>query len=733
MIADLDPVEASLLDGLRRLDLGSLALERLDAGSLELGTVATLFEAQVASRLVDHTARFMRTKGVGYYTIGSSGHESNAVVAMALRPTDPALLHYRSGGFYMGRATQVAGINPTDDVLRGMFASVHEPISGGRHKVFGRKELAIIPQTSTISSHLPRAVGLALSLRRPSDLAPVFDPDSLVVTSIGDASLNHSTAQGALNWAANAAHRGQHVPVLFVVEDNGIGISVPTPEGWVAKSLADRPSIDYATADGQDPVSVHGVTTELAKNIRASGRPAILHLRTVRLLGHAGSDVETAYRSASEIRADYERDPILGTAKVLVEAGECTGAELAAWYLEEREAIRARAHELAQEPQHHDASIVRSAVAPRTPAAVEAQASRLAGTGPASALLSEAIQPTEKPLTLAQTLNRTLSNVLALVPEALTFGEDIGRKGGVYGVTRGLQKVFGQDRVFDTILDEQTVLGTALGAALNGSLPIPEIQYLAYLHNAEDQIRGEAATLSFFSNTQFQNPMVVRVAGYGYQKGFGGHYHNDNSVAVLRDIPGLIVASPSHPRDAGAMLRTCVASARTDGSVAVFLEPIARYHTVDLHEDGDGLWTASPTDPSCLAHVPVGTGRTHGDGNDLTIITWANGLFMSLRVQKQLAAEGIHARVLDLRWLAPLPTEDMVREATATNNVLIVDETRRSGGVGEALIAELVESGYRGAISRVSSLDTFIPLGDAANLVMVSEAQIFAAAKQACS
>ena len=135
----------------------------------------------------------------------------------------------------------------------------------------------------------------------------------------------------------------------------------------------------------------------------------------------------------------------------------------------------------------------------------------------------------------------------------------------MYGVTRGLARRAGRARVFDTLLDEQSILGLALGAGVSGLLPIPEIQYLAYLHNAEDQLRGEGATLRFFSDGQFANPMVVRVAGYGYQKGFGGHFHNDNAVGVLRDIPGLVIASPSRPDDAAAMLRTCVAAAKATG------------------------------------------------------------------------------------------------------------------------------------------------------------------------
>jgi 2-oxoisovalerate dehydrogenase E1 component len=339
------------------------------------------------------------------------------------------------------------------------------------------------------------------------------------------------------------------------------------------------------------------------------------------------------------------------------------------------------------------------------------------------------------PLTLAQAINRTLIDLLAANPNVLVFGEDVARKGGVYGVTRGLQTRFGPGRVFDTILDEQTILGIGLGAAVGGFLPIPEIQYLAYLHNAEDQLRGEAASLQFFSQGQYRNPLVVRVAGLGYQKGFGGHFHNDNAIAVLRDIPGLIVACPARPDDAAAMLRTCLAAAAVDGRVCVFLEPIALYHTQDLHEAGDGGWLARYPAPGDWpdSHVPIGRARTHGAGTDLTILTYGNSLFLSLRTARRLAATGITSRVVDLRWLSPLPVEDMLREAAATSTVLVADETRHSGSVSDSIVAALVDAGYRGRVARVTSRDSYIPLGSAAELVLLSENEIEAAARRLCA
>jgi 2-oxoisovalerate dehydrogenase E1 component len=218
--------------------------------------------------------------------------------------------------------------------------------------------------------------------------------------------------------------------------------------------------------------------------------------------------------------------------------------------------------------------------------------------------------------------------------------------------------------------------------------------------------------------------MVVRVAGYGYQKGFGGHFHNDDSVAAIRDIPGVVIASPARPDDAAGMLHTCAAAAKAAGAVCVFLEPIALYHTRDLHEEGDDGWLAAYPETA----VPIGRARTYGEGTDLTILTFGNGLRMSLRVARKLESVGIDARVVDLRWLAPLPVPDMLREAGATGRVLIVDETRATGGVGEGVLAELLEHGFTGTVARVASEDSFIPLGDAALEVLLSEETIEAAA-----
>jgi 2-oxoisovalerate dehydrogenase E1 component len=726
-----DPLEIAWAEAVTALDLGN---ERTDLGGLTDAQILDLLDTQLESRHVDLAARWLRAQGHGFYTIGSAGHESNAAVAMALRSTDPALLHYRSGGFYCARARQASDIDPVTDILQGMFASVDEPIAGGRHKVFGRHELAIIPQTSTIASHLPRAVGVAFTIGRAPKLpVPIDWPgDALAVCSFGDASANHSTAVGAINTACHCAHSRLPLPLLFVCEDNGIGISVRTPGGWIEAAYGNRTGLRYATVDGTDPAAVFATTSELAAWVRSERRPAFLHLTTVRFLGHAGSDVEAGYRTPDEIRRDYARDPIVGTARLVVGAGLAQPDEVIARSDAIRDRVRERALAMVGAPQLQDAATVMVPLSPRSPDRVADAAAHCAPADQRAAWFGTTLPENEGALTLAQSINRALADLLLTEPRTVMFGEDVAVKGGVYGVTRGLAAKAGVARVFDTLLDEQAILGLALGSGVSGLVPIPEIQYLAYLHNAEDQLRGEAASLSFFSQGQYRNGMVIRVQGYGYQKGFGGHFHNDNAVAVLRDIPGIVIASPARGADAAAMLRTCVAAAAIDGTVCVFLEPIALYATADLHEPGDGGWLDAYSPPSRWAatHVPIGAPHVSGHGGDLLLVSWANGLHMSQRVAHQLAADGIGCRVLDLRWLAPLPMDVIVRHATEVGRVLVVDETRASGGVGEGIVSALVDAGFGGRIRRVASQDSFIPLGDAARHVMLDEHAIADAARK---
>lgn len=710
---------------LRRVATGDLPAGKPPTGPLPATEAVSVFRAACLSRALDRQARAMQKAGQGFYTIGSSGHEGMAAVAAALRPTDIAFLHYRDAAFQIARAAQVPGQSPAWDMLLSFASSSEDPISGGRHKVLGSRALNIPPQTSTIASHLPKAVGAAYSIgaaRRHRPEHRDLPDDSIVYCSFGDASANHSTAQGAFNTAGWTAFQSVPLPLLFVCEDNGIGISTRTPKGWIAASFAHRPGLRYFACNGLDLYETYQVAAEAADWVRSRRKPAFLHVGTVRLYGHAGADVPTTYLSREEVEAEEANDPLLHSVRLLDEAGALAPAGALAIYEETCARVARVAAEAVTRPRLRTASEVMASLIPPkrvckptngpTP---EARAAAFGGD----------LKAMDEPQIMSRLINWALTDLMLEHPEIALMGEDVGRKGGVYGVTQKLIQRFGPDRMIDTLLDEQSILGLAIGMAQNGFVPLPEIQFLAYLHNAEDQIRGEAATLPFFSNGQYTNPMVVRIAGLGYQKGFGGHFHNDNSVAVLRDIPGLILACPSNGADAARMLRECVRLAREEQRLVVFLEPIALYPMRDLHGDKDGGWMRPY--PARNEVIPFGEVGVQGDGTDIAIVTFGNGFYLSCQAERRLAEAGVKARVIDMRWLSPLPSDALVEAVRGVRRILIVDETRRTGGIAEALMALFTE---RTDVphARITAEDSFIATGPAYAATMPSADGIYRAA-----
>jgi 2-oxoisovalerate dehydrogenase E1 component len=692
---------------------------------LDNASAVGLYRAQVLSRALDLQSRVMQANKQGFYTIGSSGHEGMAAVAHALRPDDIAFLHYRDAAFQIARADQVGGQDMLRDMLLSFACSSDDPTSGGRHKVLGSRRLMIPPQTSTIASHLPKAVGAAHALglaRRNPPEHRLLPHDGIAMCSFGDASANHSTAQGAINAACWTAVQGIPLPLLFVCEDNGIGISTKTPTGWIKASMSARPGLKYFEADGLDLFAAYSAAQAAADFVRKHRKPAFLHLRTVRLYGHAGADIATSYLPKSEVEADEANDPLLHSVRLLIDAEALNAEEALAIYTQTLDAVVMAADDAVTRPHLKSAADVMASIVPPKRACALVN-------GPSDACRAELfggeINQMAAPQPLSKIINWALHDLMLAHPETLIMGEDVGRKGGVYGVTQKLQSRFGPARVVDTLLDEQSILGFAIGAAHNGFVPMPEIQFLAYLHNAEDQLRGEAATLPFFSNGQWTNPMVLRIAGLGYQKGFGGHFHNDNSLAVLRDIPGIIIACPSTGADAAMMLREAHRLAREEQRVVVFVEPIALYPMRDLLEAGDGGWMTSY--PEVGQRIGLQDIGVHGDGLDLAIVTYGNCHYLSRQAQADLAAQGVAARVIDMRWLAPL-AEDAIIAAIGDRRVLIVDECRRTGGQAEAIMALMLERGVA-RFARLTAEDSFIATGPAYAATLPSREGIVAASK----
>ncbi len=690
--------------------------------------LASLFESQIISRQCDLKAREMKEKNACYYTIGSSGHEGNGVFGRLLRPDDMAFLHYRSAAFFIERARKIPGSTPLYDLALSFVSSSEDPISGGRHKVFGSAEMAMPPQTSTVASHLPKAVGAAISIDRAVALNledRILSDDGIIICSFGDASLNHATSLSAVNTALWASHHGVPVPIIFLCEDNGLGISVETPSKWIENIYSRRTGLQYIQCDGLHLIDLleKGVAAEAA--VRRKRKPLFLHMKTVRLLGHAGSDIQSTYHSQKEIEMAEANDPLLHSARIMRERNIMSCEEMIVLYESLRQQVSAVFEHAATRPKLETAKDVMVTI-------LSSNGGNVSPTVPSDQerkkYFGKEFSRLGKPQHMAKLINYALTDVLARYPGAVVFGEDVGWKGGVYHITTRLQEAFGPRRVFDSPLDETSIIGTAIGMAHNGFLPIAEIQFLAYFHNAEDQLRGEAATLPFFSQGQFVNPMILRIPGLAYQKGFGGHFHNDNSLAVIRDIPGVIIACPSNGVDAVKMLRTAAREAYENGRVTIFLEPIALYMTKDLSDKGDHGWSFTYPDPN--EEIELGAFASYGTGRNLTIVTYGNGAYLSRQAAAELEAKHRKkCKMIDLRWLAPLSEENLVKAVGQSSNILIVEECRRTGSLGEALVGLFAQRcTHNPALQLHAAEDCFIPLGVAATTTLPTKDTILTAA-----
>ena len=567
-------------------------------------------------------------------------------------------------------------------------------------------------------------MGAAFSIDRAKDLdisERDLKADSIILCSFGDASANHATALSAFNTASWVSNSGGHVPIIFICEDNGTGISVPTNEHWIEQNFSNRPRLQYVQTDGLHLIDLMIKSRRVEHDCRIDRSPIFLHMKTVRLMGHAGSDVEVGYKSLQDIEATEFNDPLLHSARILIENNCLSSEEIIHLYegigdqvshVFEAATLRPKL-ESAQDVMESITANQSSKKSPKQPTKKTRQN-----------LFGKEFNRMDQPYHMAKLINYTLSDIMLRYKNTVVFGEDVAQKGGVYHLTADLYKQFGVRRVFNSPLDETSIIGFGMGFGHNGFVPIPEIQFLAYLHNAEDQLRGEAATLPFFSDGQFTNPMVLRVPGLAYQKGFGGHFHNDNSLTIFRDIPGIILAVPSNGADASKMIRTAVREAHENGRIIVFVEPIALYMTKDLHEPKDGKWTFKY--PVLDEEIPVGKFAEYGKGKVLTLITYGNGLYLSLQAKKEIEKKlKKKIKIIDLRWLSEMNIPKLLNAIGTCDNILIVDECRRTGCHGEGLLSQLVSESKKPLnIKLHAAEDSFISIGVAATVTLPSKDSI---------
>ena len=698
----------------------------------DAGTLLRMFDAQAAARWLDVVARGLRLSGPSTRTRDAAGHEAGAAIALAVRPGDPAMLHHRSSAFFLARAEQAGHRDAVLEVATGLVAAGTGRGRGDPHTAYGHPDLAIV-RTSVLGSHLPRAVGIAWSAGRQSRIperkrAPLaWADDAVAVATFTDAVVNHSTATGAVNSACWASWHRIPMPLLLVCEDDAAATASPGSGNWVRAVFEGRAGLEYLQVDGADPIATIAAARWAAEVTRTGRRPVVLHVTCPRVgAGRPGSTGGTARAGRG---GTGSADPLAAMARVLVDGGLLGPAEVRERWQAARDRVADAVRTAREAARPATVVQVMEGLAARRPRQIADRVGMAADEADRFRVFSGRLPEDEGPLTLAQTINRTLLDAGVADSRVLVLGADLAAS-REHGTTQGFRRL-GASRVIDALTDERSVLGLALGAGVSGLLPVAEVQDVSGLHDAQDQLRGQAAMLRFLSRGRYRNPLVIRVPALADRVGSGVRLQIDHALGVLRDIPDLVIACPAHPSDAPPLLRTCLAAAEVDGTVSVVIEPVALYHERDMFTEGDGAWLAPYLPPTTwrMGHVPIGRAAVWGTGTDLTIATFGNGVRSCLQATARLATEGIGCRVVDLRWLAPLPLEDVLREASASGRLLVVDETRRTGGLAEGLVTAVLEGGFAGRVARLCAQDAFVPAGDAARLVLVGVEEIVSAGR----
>ncbi|EHM02594.1 Transketolase, pyridine binding domain protein [Acetobacteraceae bacterium AT-5844] len=500
-------------------------------------------------------------------------------------------------------------------------------------------------------------------------------------TVLQDASYDHAIgvvlggeASVATNgfWSALTIATTQKLPVLFYIEDNGYGISVPstfqTPGADIAANLASFKNLHVISGDGTDPVTAATLIAEAQAHVRDRQGPCLLRLTVPRLQGHSFQDTQ-AYKSAATVEAEWARDPLPKLHDLLVPEW-MEQAEWDALAQEAAEVVEAARVAAEQRPVARPETVLRHVFSEAEPQVMGG----LRSAGVAMPEGSERAAPEGARINMVTAIRRTLEHELATNPRVLLFGEDIGPKGGVHAVTLGLQEKFGAGRVFDTSLSEEGIVGRAVGMALAGLMPVPEIQFRKYADPAVEQI-NDCGTMRWRTNNRFAAPMVLRMP-VGFFK-CGDPWHSQTNEVQFVHSPGWKVAVPSNAEDAVGLLRTAL---RGDDPV-MFLE-----HRAML----DAAWARRPY-PGDDYVIPFGRAKTTISGNRLTIVTWGA---MVERCEEAARASGHSVEVIDLRTLMPWDSRAVLESVSRTHRCLIVHEDLRTAGFGAEIAAVVADEAF---------------------------------------
>lgn len=626
------------------------------------------------------------------YQFSAGGHEL-AQVLLALHmdhPHDAATVYYRSRPFLLA-----SGLTPVEALAAGM-ARRGSP-SEGRDVgvVFNmprRTGATVLPSSGDVGAQYTPAAGWAQAILYRQRVMNEADWQGAMAAATGGES---STAANGF-WAALNMTASLDLPLLFFIEDNGYGISVPgelqTPGGNIAENLKGFKCFEIFEADGWDPESALGGVRKAVERVRSGKGPALLRMRVARLLGHTFID-DQAYKTAEQRELDRKRDPLEHLKTYLLNLGYAQGVldEL------EQEVVR-EVREAAEEAETYPPPNGEDA---RRYAFFEGMAPDQGGLRPEGALLpmsSEPPRPEGARIGLLEAVRKVLSGEMERNRHILVFGEDVGVKGGVHGATAGMQKRFGAERVFDTSLSEEGIMGRAVGMALAGLLPVPEIQFRKYADPAHEQI-SDLGTLRWRTANHFAAPVVVRIP-VGYGRKTGDPWHSVTGEAIYAHMTGWRIAFPSNAEDAAGLMRTAL---RSDDPTFFF------EHRALL--DAPEARRPYPGNDYCL---PFGKANRLLEGDELLVVTWGEMVYRCLEAAK---AFGGRVRLLDLRTISPWDREQVMEGVKDIGKALIVHEDGLTGGFGAEIAATIMSEAFEwldAPVERMAAPDVPVPYSLAA-------------------
>ncbi len=661
---------------------------------LDRTALLSIYRTMLLSRRIDDKEIQLKRQNKIFFQINGVGHEAiGAAVGSVLSAEKDWFFFY-----YRDRATSLSlGMTPYE-MFQQAFGNADDPQSGGRQMPshFSSSRLHIVSTSSPTGTQFLQAVGSAEAGVRAEryDTPPItFENDEIALVTTGDGTTSQGEFWEALNSASNLK-----LPVIFVVEDNGYAISTPvevnTAGGSISKLTASFPDLLIREVDGCDPLACIDALTAAADHCRTRKGPALVHAHVIRPYSHSLSDNEVMYKTEKERKAEAKRDPLVTFPAMLVREGIVDQEVLDALATQVDEEINEACDRAMEGPRPEPESALNYVYSP--------------DIDPTSGAFATEPKLEGNPTTMVDLINKCMRDEMRRDPSILIFGQDVADatreearenlkgKGGVFKVTWGLQKEFGQNRVFNSPLAEANIVGRAIGLAVRGYKPVTEIQFFDYIWPAYHQIRNELATLRWRSNNDFKAPVVIRVAYGGYIRG-GALYHSQSGAALFAANPGLRVICPSNAMDANGLLRTAI---RCDDPVLFFEHKHLYRQTYNKGQY-----------PGPDYMIPFGKLNVAREGTDVTIVTYGATVNRALQAARKAEEEGISAEILDLRSLSPVDWDGIATSIRKTSKVLVLYEDSRSWGYGAELAAEISQRHYEeldGPVRRLAATDTFV-------------------------